>query len=91
MLGFMKRFDMRLAPDMLDLIERAARERGIGRAAYIRRALAVFVAKDLGMNWREVIASSPAPLDWGQNPQGTKKSSNLRDDGSGYGKWNICD
>lgn len=82
--GKLKRFDTYLPLDLLQNVEHCARERGIGRAGYIRRALAVQVAKDLGLDWKEVAASSPVPMEWGSRK---KSDSNLRDDGRGFGEW----
>lgn len=82
--GKLKRFDTYLPLDLLRNVEHCARERGISRAGYIRRALSVQVAKDLGLNWKDVAASSPIPAEWGSRK---KADPSLRDDGRGFGDW----
>lgn len=82
--GNLKRFDMYLPPELLQKLEYCARERGINRAGYIRRALAIQIGKDLDTPWREIIKLCPSPTEWGER----KKSwSNERDNGKGYGHW----
>jgi hypothetical protein len=74
------RFDMK--------ISEAAKRRGIGRAAYIRRALAHFVAADLGIDPAELISQCPLPTRWGEVRTGSS-GRGLTDDGKGFGDWDL--
>lgn len=73
----------------MGLINKAAKRRGIGRAAYIRRALAVIVARDLDMQWRDIIRECPVALPYGQRKYSKDAPSTMRDTGDGYGDWDI--
>lgn len=60
------RFHVRLGEEYLHLLRRAARNRGISLAGYIRRAVAVQIAADLGMSPIDVISTSSYPAAYGE-------------------------
>ncbi len=67
-------------------LRQAAKKRGISGNAYLRRAVAAFAAKDLGIPIEEVLQDSPS-ASWERNRDektGTWKKA--FDDGSGYGR-----
>lgn len=74
------------APAVMPMLIRAARERGISIAGYIRRATMAFVAKDLGIDPVELFAADMAPSPYGQG--GMQSDRDL--DGSRYGTWKAC-
>lgn len=69
-------------------ISKAAKRRGINRAAYIRRALAHYAALDLEIDPMELIALCPLALRHGQVYSRSVPSTD-RDDGAGFGDWRI--
>lgn len=68
-------------------IDKAAKRRGIGRAAYVRRVLAHWVAADLEMEPAELLSLCPPALRWGEFGGGAR--SDERDDGTGFGDWDL--
>jgi hypothetical protein len=69
---------------------RAAKRRGMSKSAYARRALAAFIAKDLEMPFEDLCGMFPAVV----YIQNTSKFVDgmvvsQRDDGQGYGQWQI--
>lgn len=72
------------------LMRRAAKQRGISGNAYLRRAVAAFIAKDLGVTFEEVLKDSPSPY-WHDNRGEHKGKKNVWrrqfDDGTGFGTW----
>lgn len=60
-------------------LSQAAEARGMGRAAYVRRAVAAFVAADLGVSFKDLLRDV-APVD-------KPNLANSYDDGEGYGPW----
>lgn len=68
-------------------IDKAAKRRGVGRATYIRRVLAHWVAADLEMEPSELLSLCPRPLRWGE-VGGTGRNDG-RDDGAGFGDWDL--
>ena len=80
--GMYVSFDDPLRP----LLDEAAQRRGMGITAYARRAIAAFIARDLGIPFMEVVRHTPKP-----QPPGTKSATGVRtiDDGQGYGAWLI--
>ena len=77
--------NVRADPEFRVLLNRAARARDISVQGYMRRALAKQIAKDLGMDWRQILAFCAAPAPWGK----AHKAYSVRgpDDGEGYGDW----
>lgn len=83
----------------------AAETRGMSMSAYARRAIAAFVAKDLGLPFESITKFCPSVED----PENlTTKQAKARavahgkiyrgaaveithDDGLGYGSWVVCD
>lgn len=68
------------------VIMRAARERGLSMAAYVRRAALAFAVKDLGLDWDETMKDEPGLRKFGEitRDAGDKLA------GSGYGRWKIA-
>lgn len=75
------------------LIRECADRRGMSSVAYVRRAVAAFIAADLGVDLAGVCSMAP--------PVRTDRSHGRRgkfsghgpgsDDGAGYGHWHACD
>jgi hypothetical protein len=78
----MSRFQMTVGPRYTTLLADAAAHRGLSTTSYIRRAVAAFIAHDLGMEFTEVVADTP-------HVQGP--SHGKWDDGTGYGQWRVAD
>lgn len=76
------------------LIRGAADLRGMSTSAYVRRAVAAFVAADLGLDYATVCSYAPpvAP-DRGHGRAGKAPGTHGpgHDDGLGYGHWHACD
>lgn len=70
-------------------LRQAARVRGISGGAYLRRAVAAFVAKDLGVDFEDVLRDSPSPH-WNKH-RSVKTGTWYReyDDGKGFGSWEV--
>lgn len=71
-----------------DLLAQAAEQRGMVASAYVRRALAAFLAHDLDMDFADVVKEWGYPLPFG-HMAGTTFVKPSSDDGTGYGKWQI--
>lgn len=69
-------------------VRQAAQGRGISIGAYIRRAVAYQVARDLGIPVTEILRHAAAPMPFGQQgtPPGVKMHRTF-DDSTGYGEW----
>lgn len=78
-------------PEMLVLTTEAARLRGMTTAAYIRRAVAAFIAHDLEMPFEEVTKYAPMPLPFGKKSADLSpgKTRRTTDDGTGFGSWEV--
>lgn len=78
-------------PPMQIMLKRAAEARGIGIGSYAKRALAKQIAKDLGVDWREVLIHCAQAREYGSKPPGARKSEfgvrRTFDDGEGFGDW----
>lgn len=78
-------------PQMQFMLKQVAEARGIGIGSYVRRALAKQIAKDLGIDWTEVLVHCAQARDYGSRPPGARKSQfgvrRTYDDGEGYGDW----
>jgi hypothetical protein len=68
------------------LLDEAAKRRGMGMTAYVRRAAAAFIAHDLGVPFTEVVRHSAKPQSVAE-----RRVSSVRthDDGLGMGPWLI--
>lgn len=76
--------------ELAPLIKRAAAMRGCTTTTYVRRALAAFLAHDLGMRLTDVTRTFPAAVQSGmRNTPGLAKGQRSEDDGEGYGSWRI--
>lgn len=80
------------------LLRKAANARGISASGYARRAVAAFVAADLGMDLGQVCAHLPKPSPVEGNMRGLPREQHPRfnpgawiDDGAGFGRWQVCD
>lgn len=76
--------------DYLKAVDAAARVRGISRMGYMRRAVAAFVAADLGVEFESVVAGGAMPQpheSTGEVVVGIGRGAN--DDGAGYGTWQV--
>jgi len=65
-----------------DIIDEAARRRGIAIDGYARRALMAFVTRDLGLEWTEVMADEPTVYDWDDFEAREQH-------GEGFGDWSA--
>lgn len=83
------RVDLYIGIRFLSLLHEAARQRDISVAAYGRRAVAAFVAKDLGLDWTELLAECAEPLPYGQIAPTRFSNGRTVDDGTGHGDWKI--
>lgn len=73
------------------LLDEAARRRGISMAGYARRALAAFIAYDLGLPLEEVtqyMSRATEYREWGAHGRPLVR---INDDGSGFGRWVIVE
>lgn len=80
------RWSLRSTHEFTALVRRAARRRGMTNAAYVRRAVAAFIASDLQMPFEDVCETFPAPKVEGSTGIGVIWP---RDDGQGYGNWEV--
>ena len=80
------RWSLRSTQAFTSLMRKAARRRGMSGAAYSRRAIAAFIAQDLQMPFEDVCNTFPAP-----KPEGSTGVGVIwpRDDGQGYGNWEV--
>lgn len=67
-------------------VRMAAQERDISISAYCRRAIAAFVAKDLGIEFTEVVRHTAKPTHYDQPPTFGPRTA---DDGEGWGDWRV--
>ena len=70
------------------LLDEAANRRGISMAGYCRRAIAAFVAHDLGLESKEAAKYMPVPSAY-RVGHGHGNIVKTEDDLKGYGKWVI--
>jgi len=68
------------------LLNKAAQVRGVAQTTYARRAIAAFVAHDLGIPIGEVLAFVSAPVPYGGHASPGERTA---DDGAGYGSWQV--
>lgn len=90
-----------LTHHMHDLLRQAAKERGMSKASYVRRALAAFVAHDTGEDFRKILQECPPVAPWDQRNRAGLSVMRARrgqpvddwykphDDGEGYGTWEV--
>ena len=71
------------------LLKRAAEGRGMSSAAYARRAVSAFIAHDLGLTLQEVVRTTPAVLTRQEAAESARNRVSPKDDGQGYGKWQV--
>lgn len=70
------------------LLDEACRRRGISMAGYARRAVAAFVAHDLGLPLSEVAADMARPTGY-RVEGGHGRGDKTHDDARGMGPWKI--
>lgn len=70
-------------------VNKGAKRRNMSRAAYARRILALIVAYDLDIDWMDLLKDCPAPMEFGQRSYTKNVKPSDRDDGRGYGEWDI--
>lgn len=68
-------------------LNRAAAARGISRVGYLRRAVAAFLAADLGMPFDRLTRECPKPLPYTRERAWVTAGGD--DDGTGYGTWHV--
>jgi hypothetical protein len=81
-----ERWNLRSSEDFIILLRKAAASRGMNNAAYARRAIAAFIAADLQMPFEDVCNTCPTP---GQQERARRGFVWPRDDGQGYGEWEV--
>lgn len=84
--GILNTFD----PELKPYIDEAAKRRGMSMASYSRRALAAFVAYDLGVPIQEILKHMSLPVPY-RTYGGGRPLKRLDDDGSGFGDWGIIE
>jgi hypothetical protein len=77
-------------PPFRALLDEAASRRGLSMAGYCRRAIAAFVAHDLGLKPAEAARYMPVPTIY-RAVGGVGNIIKTEDDLKGYGKWVIRD
>jgi hypothetical protein len=68
------------------LLRYAAEKRDMNVAAYVRRAVAAFIAVDLDISFEDVVRYGPQPTGYAM-PH--KPGVATEDDGEGYGSWEV--
>lgn len=81
-----ERWNLRSSEEFIVLLRKAAATRDMNVAAYARRAMSAFIAKDLQMPFEDVCNTCPTP--------GPQKRAGVgfvwpRDNGEGYGNWEV--
>jgi hypothetical protein len=73
------------------MLKQAAASRGIAVGSYARRAVAKQIAKDIGLDWRQVLTHCAAARPHGSQPPGAEPGTwgakRTFDDGKGFGNW----
>jgi len=82
--GLTIRFDM----PFRHLLDEAAHRRGMNLSGYCRRAIAAFVARDLGLPFSYVTQNFAKPLPYGQIVP-LERGTKTVDDGEGWGDWVV--
>lgn len=77
-------------PPFQTYFDEAAHRRGTSLAGYARRALAAFVAYDLGIPIEEVAKHMPRPTEY-RAGGGVGRMERTEDDGTGFGPWIITE
>lgn len=75
-------------PPFQTYFDEAAHRRGMSHAGYARRALAAFVAYDLGLPVAEVAKYMPRPSEY-RAAGGVGRQNRTEDNGVGFGQWMI--
>lgn len=73
-----------IPPMWEELVEDAAKSRGLAMDAYIRRAFMAFVVHDLNLDWKDVMQDEPRIYEWDEYEA-------LHQRGQGYGDWHVGD
>jgi hypothetical protein len=72
--------------EFVAFVDRAAQRRDVNRSTYVRRTLAVAVARDLGVPVRVVLWESPKPGGF-RNEKIRVRDGGERDEGQGIEDW----
>lgn len=70
-------------------LRRAAKKRGISGGAYLRRAVAAFASRDLGIPFEEILKDSPSASWDRKRDEKTGTWYREFDDGTGFGTWDV--
>lgn len=71
-------------------LDEACMRRGLSFSGYARRALAAFIAYDLGVPITEVLKHTAYPLEYHPDiPRWNGAAHKTSDNGTGYGEWRI--
>lgn len=73
--------------DYIAYIAQAALKRGVNRSTYVRRALAVAAAADLGIDVKEILWESPKPRGPQEHIERPTVDGGARDLGHGIEDW----
>lgn len=84
--GWTEYLRARVSPAFLHLVHECAKQRGMTYAAYIRRCVAIQMAKDTGIDVRDILALTPYPAVYGARSARPKAEPKV-DDGTGFGQW----
>jgi hypothetical protein len=78
-------------PEFSVLLDEAAERRGMTAASYARRAVATWVARDLGIPVQAILRYCAAVTPYGVPAPGGRRAPGERtiDDGTGYGEWTM--
>lgn len=68
-------------------LNEAAALRGISRVGYLRRAVAAFLAADLGVPFEEITGACPVPAPFTR--ERAWQTGRGDDDGAGFGTWRV--
>ncbi len=83
----LRKLTVNTSDDFVSLLKKCAQKRDISQAAYMRRALAAFVAYDLQIPFEDVCQMHPKaiPNEW----RFARPLVKELDDGEGFGEWRI--
>jgi hypothetical protein len=78
-------------PEYMLYLDEAARRRGMSVGSYGRRAVATWVARDLGIPVTEILQHCAEVSPYGSKAPGGPRPPGVKtqDDGEGYGDWSM--
>lgn len=80
--------EVRMPVEHLALVNMAARQRGIARSSYMRRAILAMAIYDLGLQWSQVMRNED-PLRSYTETAGGSGDRVMKPRGKGFGSWII--